>query len=494
MRGARDVYHQLVEMSPDAILLNEYGVTTFVNRAGIRLLGADTSDQILERPLRELFAPASAERVDATLAALCAAPGEAAAEELEFVTFDGLPVPVEMRAVSYHVDGHLIVQMVCHDLSERRAAQTALAASLARFDAANRATGEVIWDWDLTNNQIWFNDSFEARFGWPVVDLPPEQTTWHSRLHPDESEALLAHLDAAIAGTDDTWSAGYRYRRLDGDYADILARGVILRDDAGVGVRMIGTIRDMTDLKRAEAELEQRVADRTSELQAVNEELESFCYSVSHDLRAPLRGIAGFTEILAAEHADALDETARGYLGRVVNATRRMGELIDDLLRLSRVSRDEMRVVEVDLSSLARGIAGELRQSDPGRDVTVDIEDGLTALGDQRLLGVVLENLIGNAWKFTGHTADAHIDVARADDEGPTAFLVRDDGAGFEMRYADKLFTPFQRLHRADEFPGTGIGLATVQRIVHRHGGFIKVDSAPGHGATFVVNLGRNVL
>lgn len=258
-------------------------------------------------------------------------------------------------------------------------------------------------------------------------------------------------------------------------------------------------LNDVSEYKKAQArllvfnaELEQRVAHRTRELRALNDELESFCHSVSHDLRAPLRGIGGFTEILARDHAGALDEKARGYLGRVQAATRRMDELIDDLLELSRVSREEMRREPVDLSAIARQVLAQLRQAEPQRQVETRVEDGLAAEGDARLLRIALENLLGNAWKFTSKTPGARIAfTAMPGENGESGFAVADNGAGFDMRYARKLFAPFQRLHRTAEFPGTGIGLATVQRIVKRHGGRIVAQAEPGKGARFWFSLDK---
>ncbi|HWL42527.1 MAG TPA: PAS domain S-box protein [Ilumatobacter sp.] len=495
----QDVYHQLVEMSPDAIVVTQGGVTTFVNEAGLRLLRAERAEQVLGRPPAELFHPDFRHVVEAGMAVLEAGPISLPDGNGQLLTFDGEVVPVEIRALSYEVDGVLIAQAVCRDLTAAKAAEAALQASQARFDATARATGEVVWDWDLTTDLIWYNGNFERMFGWPPDEVEPTIDSWTSRLDPTIADEVIERLQGEIDGTAETWHSYYRFRRRDGSYADVLDRGIVLRDDRGVGVRMIGTMRDITDINRAEqrlreftTELEQRVADRTAELRAVNDELESFCYSVSHDLRSPLRGIAGFTEILANDYRDALDGRGQGYLGRVLAATRRMGELIDDLLQLSRVSREEMHHVPVDLTALAREILGGLRHTEPARVVDTSVEDGLTVTGDPRLIRIAFENLLDNAWKFTVGTDPACIEVGRTlTDDGTPAFTVSDNGAGFDMRYANKLFAPFQRLHRADEFPGTGIGLATVQRIVNRHGGSITVTASPGEGATFVVALER---
>ncbi|HVZ86300.1 MAG TPA: ATP-binding protein [Polyangia bacterium] len=225
-----------------------------------------------------------------------------------------------------------------------------------------------------------------------------------------------------------------------------------------------------------------------NELERANRELDAFSYSVSHDLRAPLRAIDGFARALLREHAAALDEGGRHYLDRVVNGAGRMSALIDALLDLARISRAAVNKTDADLSTLAAEVAADLRAAQPDRAVAIDIEPGLTAPGDRRLLNVVLVNLLGNAWKFTARTPGARIMVARHPDE-PHAFVVRDNGAGFNMAHASRLFAPFQRFHASDEFAGTGIGLATVQRVVTRHGGRIWAEAAPDRGAAFFFTL-----
>jgi signal transduction histidine kinase len=244
------------------------------------------------------------------------------------------------------------------------------------------------------------------------------------------------------------------------------------------------------DDRRMQADLEQRVIERTTELQAANQELEAFSYSVSHDLRAPLRAIDGFSQALLEDYADRLDDQGKNYLNRVRAATQRMGLLIDDMLVLSQITRVEMRRETVDLSALAADVIAEFQRSEPERKVDWHIESGLVAEGDARLLRVVLVNLLGNAWKYTGKTATAKIEFgAMRNADGTTGFFVRDNGVGFDMAYASKLFGVFQRLHTLAEFPGTGVGLATVQRIIHRHGGQVRGEGVPGQGATFYFTL-----
>lgn len=246
------------------------------------------------------------------------------------------------------------------------------------------------------------------------------------------------------------------------------------------------------EIRKMNVELEARVEHRTRELKAANKELDSFCYSVSHDLRAPLRGIAGFSKVLAENYQDTMDTTGKNYLHRVISATERMSDLIDDLLKLSRVSRNDLVHSQVDLSEMAQSIISNLRQIHPDRKVTIQIDPNLTAWGDAHLLRVALENLLENAWKFTTRTQDAEIRLRKTAEEDPVIFCMQDNGAGFDMQYAGKLFGPFQRLHSLEEFPGTGIGLATVQRILHRHGGEVWAEAALGKGASFYFSLPKN--
>lgn len=258
-------------------------------------------------------------------------------------------------------------------------------------------------------------------------------------------------------------------------------------------VRLLQALADSTSVAMENVELlaslEARVRDRTAQLEAANKELETFSYSVSHDLRAPLRSIDGFSLALEEDLDKTLDEDSRANLARIRSAVGRMNGLIDDMLALAKVSRGEMRDLPVDLSELSRAVIDELRAQAPARKVDVKIADGLVVKGDPSLLRAVLDNLLGNAFKFTSRRDEAVIEVGRADKDGEAVYFVRDNGAGFDMSFAKRLFGPFQRLHTDAEFPGTGIGLATVQRIIHRHGGRIWPESKPGEGTTFSFTL-----
>jgi signal transduction histidine kinase len=237
------------------------------------------------------------------------------------------------------------------------------------------------------------------------------------------------------------------------------------------------------------ANLERRVQDRTTQLEIANKELESFSYSVSHDLRAPLRAIDGFSQALVEDYKDVLDDTGKDYLKRVRAAAQKMGALIDDMLKLAKVNRTEVTLSEVDLSEMLNAIVDELRDAEPNRNVTVKVTSGLTAWCDNHLIKIALINLLNNAWKYTSKKPDACIEFGMRLHNGSPAFFIEDNGVGFDMAYADKLFGAFQRLHSAGEFSGTGVGLATVKRVISRHGGDIWAKAVPDKGATFYFTL-----
>ncbi|HLP15377.1 MAG TPA: transporter substrate-binding domain-containing protein [Bacteroidota bacterium] len=273
-----------------------------------------------------------------------------------------------------------------------------------------------------------------------------------------------------------------------------------IRDESGSVIGVAVLAQDITGRKQAEQEikqlnedLERRVCDRTAQLVAANKELEAFSYSVSHDLRAPLRGIDGFSQVLLDEYQDKLDGDGKDYLRRVRKAAQRMAQLIDDLLNLSRVNRGDMTIQQVNLSTLARMIADSLHENHPERRVEIIIPDEIKVRGDARLLRLALEKLFENAWKFTSHHPTGRIEFGKELQHDRTVYFVRDDGAGFEMKYAKKLFGAFQRLHTDAEFSGTGIGLATVQRIMHRHGGDVWAEGEVENGATVYFTLNHEL-
>jgi light-regulated signal transduction histidine kinase (bacteriophytochrome) len=274
-------------------------------------------------------------------------------------------------------------------------------------------------------------------------------------------------------------------RRKDGQDIDVSVTISPILDSRGNVVGASKTARDVSDRIRAERAL----AKAKEAAETASREFEAFSYSVAHDLRAPLRGIDGFSKLLLEDYSEKLDDNGKRHLSRVRESAQHMGELIESLLMLARVSQGDIQRRPIDLTAMAHKISKRFQSSQPERDVEFIIADGLSAAGDGRLLGIVLENLLGNAWKFTGKRDTAQIEFGRREEGEQTTFFVRDNGAGFDATYASKLFGVFQRLHAAREFDGIGIGLATVQRIIRRHGGRIWAEGEVGQGATFDFTL-----
>jgi PAS domain S-box-containing protein len=355
------------------------------------------------------------------------------------------------------------------------------------------SSDDAIISKDLHGTVMTWNAGAERMFGYSADEMigKPIALT----IPPDRS-----HEEAEIIARIVSGEMMYHFETVrlakDGSPIDVSETISPLFDKDGRIVGASKIARDITGSKRAaerinqlNAELEQRVMERTAELEAANRELESFSYSVSHDLRAPLRHLDGFSSALLEDYADSLDEGGRVYLREVRNASQEMAQLVDDVLKLSRISRTEMLREKFDLSALVSDIVFDLRRLDPDRCVEVAIETGLTAYGDERLLSIALKNLLGNAWKFTGMEPDPVIEFGFERSNGTSAYFVRDNGVGFDMAYADNLFRPFQRLHSTHDFEGSGIGLATVQRVINRHGGKVWAESKVSDGAIFRFSL-----
>jgi PAS domain S-box-containing protein len=382
--------------------------------------------------------------------------------------------------------------IVFSDITEAWRAERALTDSEQRYRTLFESNPHPMWVFDVaTLRFLTVNDAAVAHYGYSreeflamtIADIRPPQDV-HA-------------LQRAVSALEDPLGAPtvWRHRLKDGRLIHVEVTSHELEYD-GRPARMV-LAHDITErllaqdaLQHLNATLERRVEERTRELAVANQELESFSYSVSHDLRAPLQVIDGFGRALMSRHAERLDNQARHYLDRIRDNTRQMGQLIDDLLALARVTRLDLQREPFDLAPQAQRVVDQLRQRFPERTVQVRIEEPLPCNGDPRLLAIVMENLINNAWKFSARVAQPLIEVGRLQlDSGEAAYFVRDNGAGFDIAYADKLFKPFQRLHAASDFEGTGIGLATVHRIVTRHGGRVWAEAEPGRGAMFLFTL-----
>ena len=362
-------------------------------------------------------------------------------------------------------------------------AETSEAILRAIVDAAK----DGIVSADASGDIIQVNRAAERMFGYSTSELlgRPLTILMPQRFHDAHRAGfgrLLTTGEAHVIGGSGTFVELAAVRKDGQEFPIELSLAASRTAD---GVLFTGIIRDITWRREAERAL----VEQRTQLEVLNKELETFSYSVSHDLRAPLRSIQGFSQVLLQDCQDQLNDDGRDALRRICAATQRMDQLIDAMLSLSRLSRRELHREMVDLSGLARDVANDLLRQDPPRDVEFVIQPEVTADGDPRLLRVVLENLLGNAWKATVGRSRGRIEFGLSGENDRRAFFVRDDGMGFDTAYGQKLFTPLQTLHRRTEFPGTGIGLATVQRIVTRHGGTVSATGAPGQGATFYFTL-----
>jgi len=386
----------------------------------------------------------------------------------------------------------LVIMLRQRTLLERR-----LRTSEQEYRQLVQNANSIILRFDTSGNITYLNEFAESFFGYPAIELVGKSVVGTITPERESTGRDLAAMIGEICENPDSYTHNVNENVMrNGERVWISWANKPLADERGNLREILSIGNDITHLKEAQEEilrlnvaLEERVRERTAQLESSNRELESFCYSVSHDLRAPLRHINSYSRILLDEYLPLLDEQAQHFLQRLQAASHRMGQLIDDLLELSRVSRAEMECERVDLTELSRGVIEDLREGDDDRNVEVRITEGMTAWGDRRLLLLVLQNLIGNAWKYSSKREYAVIEVDVVRRNGREVFLVRDNGVGFDMAFADKLFGAFQRLHSPAEFEGTGIGLATVQRIVHRHGGDIWAEAEPDRGATFFFTL-----
>ena len=370
-------------------------------------------------------------------------------------------------------------------------AEEKVRASEEKLRALAETAKDAIISADSRGNIIYFNPGAEHIFGSPASRLIGQPLTllmperFHSAFWRG-LERFLSKGEARVIGT----TVEFAGRTLEG--REFPLELSLATWKTGEGIFFTAIIRDITRRKRAEEKIKSLNEDlkrRSAELEAANKELKTFAYSVSHDLRAPLRAIDGFSAALVNNCWEKLDPRDKNDLQRVRAASQRMGQLIDDMLALSRVTRSEMRCTPVDLSALAESVLSELQKSQPERSVEFFITPKLMVSADSNLLRIALENLLGNAWKFTAKRPKAQIELGLTSHDGKQAYFVRDNGAGFDMAYAGKLFGAFQRLHRVAEFEGTGIGLATVQRIIHRHGGMVWAEGEVEKGATFYFTL-----
>jgi PAS domain S-box-containing protein len=372
--------------------------------------------------------------------------------------------------------------------------QTEASSPILSLHIANSPLAVIEWDNQFRVKQ--WSVRAEQVFGWQAEDVIGKYAHEIGYIHVDDWPQVSTIIKKLMSGQQNRSINRNRNYHKNGSVIYCEWYESVLFDENGKLISIWSLVQDITEqveaemaLRQLNAELEERVTERTKQLKAANKELESFAYAVSHDLRAPLRAIVGFSEALAGDYAKVLDSKGLHFLQRIQAGGQRMSQLIDDLLTLSRITSQELIKKPVNMSELAIQITAEFQQTAPQRNVQISITPHLIVQSNHELLAIALRNLIGNAWKFSSLQPIAQIELEVMEKDGEQIYFIRDNGAGFDMRYAGKLFDPFQRLHRRDEFPGTGIGLATVQRIIHKHDGRIWAKSAIGNGATFYFTL-----
>ncbi|MFP8777805.1 sensor histidine kinase [Hydrogenophaga sp. RWCD_12] len=494
---ATQLLTSIAESSSDAIFAKDgQGRYLLVNNAAARYMGRSVAD-LLGHDDRVAFPAEQAARIMAVDQQVFSS-GEIVAGEERLNTAEGERVFFSTKGPLRDAHGETFGTFgISLDITGRRQTEKALHDSEERLRLALVAARQGMYDLCLETGTVTVSPEYATMLGHDPQTFQETHAGWRERVHPDDRAAVFEKLDAYLEGRLPDYRVEFRLRTRDGAWKWILSVGEIQEWSAdGKPLRMLGTHTDIDALKGAEAALrdinatlEARVGERTAELTAANQELETFSYAVSHDLRAPLRAMSGYSKALQEDHGASLQGQARVYLDQIGLAVHKMSELIDGLLALSRSTRGELRQDRVDLSAMARRRLAELAEAEPQRKVAVEVEGGLVVQGDERMLASALINLIDNAWKYTGATAAPKIRVHAGEVNGLRGVCVSDNGAGFDMDQAERLYKPFQRLHRQDEFPGIGVGLATVQRIVQRHGGAIAARGVPGQGATFCIAL-----
>jgi PAS domain S-box-containing protein len=412
---------------------------------------------------------------------------------------DGSQLPVEVRAQTLPFKGQTVRVTAVSDLTQRRKAEEALRASEEHLRLALEASHMGSWEWTVETNEVKWSNQVEKIFGLNPGEFDGSYESYLRLIHPDDFDRVKQTIGGALSGETELYIIEHRIVLPGGNLRWIGGRGTVYRNAAGVAVLMRGTVSDITARKEAEQQirqlnegLERRVQERTAELSEANSELEAFSYSVSHDLRAPLRNVSGFVELLRRRAGGALDETSLRFVETITLETRRMGQLIDDLLAFSRIGRSQLRTNVVDMNTLASEVRDSLALEAQGREIAWTIGDLPQIQADRNLLRQALFNLVHNAVKYTRPRPRAEISIGCLVDGKRGAeqtFFVRDNGVGFEMKHANRLFAVFQRLHHSKQFEGTGIGLANVQRIIHRHGGRVWAESELGRGSTFYFSL-----
>ncbi|WP_455200653.1 PAS domain S-box protein, partial [Kaarinaea lacus] len=496
LRDSEAQVRLLLNSTAEAIFgVDTDGNCTFANPACVRLLGYEDDKELLGRHMHKLIhhtrTDGSPYPVDECkiYAPLNDHKGVHIENEVLWRK-DGKSIPVDYSSFPILREQQIVGAVVTFvDVTERKKALE----NQQRLMGIIEATPDIVGIADAEGRTIYLNRAGRERLGFGVdEDLSNKRI---SEYHPDDVAQMILEKALPQAATLGAWHGESVLLTRQNEKFPVSQVLIAHKSTTGLVTYYSTIARDISEQKLVEAELnkyrvhlEELVAERTRELEISNKELESYSYSIAHDLRAPLRTIVSFSQILQEDANHKLSPTEVTYLDRLISAGKYMAELIDDILDLARISRAELKPVTVDITQIANSIASRLQQTDEQRKTQWVIENNIQTVADQALLTIALENLLGNAWKYTSKTSNAYIQIGKKQQNGQTTFFIKDNGAGFDMKYASKLFGAFQRLH-GEEFEGTGIGLATVARIIYRHGGTIWAEAAVGQGATFYFTL-----
>ncbi|MEW6517990.1 MAG: PAS domain S-box protein [Thermodesulfobacteriota bacterium] len=481
LRESEGRYRALVETAPDAIVVHRDGRLLHANSAALLLSGAESFEQLARYTVLYFFRPQDHKQVEEWIR-MAMAGNMQPVREAVLVRLDGREVSVELHTVPVDFHGTRAILTIIHDVTVRRKREADILAKEAELQLIADATPVLLARLSRDLKYVFVNRAYLEMFGRsreeiigkPIVEI----------LGREAFETIRPNVERVLQGERVVYETRIPYQGIGTRFMRVMYEPE--RNGQGDIVGWIASVLDITEPKR----VEEALRERTAEVEASNRELEAYAYSISHDLRTPLRAIHSYSDILLADYADVLDATGKDHLQRVCAATERMSTLMEAMLNLSRLVRSEPSREEVNLTSLARDAADELRRAEPERRVEFVIAENITVLADAAMIRAVLDHLLRNAWKFTAKHDRARIEFGAAGSGSETIYYVRDDGAGFKMEHAEKLFKAFQLLHRPGEYPGTGIGLATVQRIIHRHGGRIWAEGAVEKGATFYFTLG----
>ncbi len=486
---ARDILAVIVSSSDDAIISKTLdGVITSWNPAAEKLFGY-TAAEIIGQPILVLI-PAERVHEEKTILARIGQGKRIKSFETVRLCKNGKAVEVSVT-ISPILDGQgkvMGASKIARDITERKESETRLRESEESFRTMANSIAQLAWTAKPDGFIFWYNQRW-----YDYTGTTPEQMEgwgWQSVHDPQVLPRVMSEWTGVIAAGE-PFDTEFPLRGADGKFRRFLTRAIPIKNTAGKVIQWFGTNTDVDELKRAEEEvsrlnlqLEQRVIERTAQLQEANKALDAFSYSISHDLRAPLRAVDGYSKMIVEDYADNLDSEGLRMLGTIRSESRRMGQLIDDLLAFSRLGRQEIRLAPIDMTMLVRSVFNQIAAAHPERKLNLELQALPAATGELSMIRQVWVNLISNAVKFTKNMESAEIEIGGSKDEGQLHYFVRDNGAGFDMRFAGKLYGVFQRLHSEAEFECTGVGLALVQRIVERHGGRTWAEGKINQGAS----------